>query len=197
LPSDLAPQNPDLPFGKTNYIDLTDYSSHLFTSGHRNQLGLAFLDDGRLLESDNGPRGGDALNFLTQGKNYGWPYESYGTRYSSFSAYADGLVVPAGGTYEPPMYVFTPSIAPTQLVQIERFDPKWDGNVLLGSLAAQSLYNIKIVGSRVVYCEPIRIGARIRELRQFDDSFVLLTDTGSLIEVRKASGQTTPFVLPK
>jgi glucose/arabinose dehydrogenase len=186
LPSDVAPQNPNLPFGKTNYINLKDDSYHLFTLGHRNQLGLVVLNDGRILESENGPKGGDELNVLREGKNYGWPYESYGTLYKSYGLYSDSLPMPSGQSYEQPIYVWTPSVAPTQLLQVAHFDRKWDGDLLMGSLEAKTLFNIKLMGDRVLFCEPIFIGARIRDLAQLGDTLMLLTDSGTIIEITKS-----------
>ena len=105
LPSDVAPQNPQLPWGKINYIDLNDGSYHPYSLGHRNPMGLIVLKNGELWESENGPRGGDELNRILEGKNYGWPYNSYGTVYNlpKFGRYRDALKVPKGLTYEEPV----------------------------------------------------------------------------------------------
>jgi glucose/arabinose dehydrogenase len=186
LPSDLAPQQPDSPFGKTAYIDVTDDSIHPFTFGHRNVLGLALLADGRILESENGPKGGDKLDILTAGRNYGWPYKSYGTRYGGYGSYADGLTIPPSAAFAEPIYVFSPSVAPTQVLQVAAFDAKWNGNILLGSLKGQTLFNITLVGDRVLSCEPIPLGVRIRDIVQVGSAFVVLTDLGTFIEITKA-----------
>lgn len=91
LPSDIAPQILGLPWGKVNYIDLLNGRFHSYTSGHRNPLGLLVLKTGEILETENGPQGGDELNLLIEGANYGWPYKSYGTIYGSFGKYSDYL----------------------------------------------------------------------------------------------------------
>ena len=211
LPSDVAPQNKNLPWGKINYIDLKDMSFHNYSLGHRNPKGLLFLKDGRLLSSENGPQGGDEINLIQKGKNYGWPYESYGTLYGAgFGRYKDalpqpnngiykssiinsvnasltkfGLIAPERSPYEAPIFAFIPSISPTALVQIKDFDMNWDDDLLLGSLRAMSLFHIKLIGDRVVYSEPILLGKRIRDLKQGDKNFILLTDDNSLMIVEK------------
>ena len=204
LPSDVAPQNKNLPWGKINYIDIKDNSFHYYSLGHRNPKGLLFLKDGRLLSSENGPQGGDEINLIQQGKNYGWPYESYGTLYGTgFGRYKDalppvknerykssilikfGLISPKQSVYETPIFAFIPSISPTALVQIKDFDINWDDDLLLGSLRAMSLFHIKLIDDRVVYSEPILLGKRIRDLKQSYKKFILLTDDNSLIIVEK------------
>ena len=185
LPSDVAPQNIKLPWGKVNYIDLKSNEFNVYTLGHRNALGLVMLKGGAMVVSENGPKGGDELNVIKKGMNYGWPYKSYGTGYGSFRKYSELLPVIKPGVYEDPMYAFVPSVAPSQLIQVIGFDPEWDGDILLGSLKAMTLFHIKISGERVVYSEPIYIGHRIRDLQQDNDKFFLLTDDNSILQITK------------
>ena len=186
LPSDVAPQNQNLPWGKINYIDLKDNSFHYYSLGHRNPKGLLFLKDGRLLSSENGPQGGDELNLIQKGKNYGWPYESYGTKYGDgFGRYKDSLPPTKQTAYEAPLFSFVPSISPTTLLQIKDFDKNWDDDLLLGSLRAMSLYHIKLIGNRVVYSEPVLLGKRIRDVKQSHKQFILLTDDNSIVILEK------------
>jgi hypothetical protein len=219
LPSDVAPQKKNLPWGKINYINLQDGSFHYYSMGHRNPKGLLFLNSGQLLSSENGPQGGDEINLIKMGKNYGWPYESFGTVYGeSFARYKDSiplpgkdyksrvklffinklisvgnlfrkingdLLFPDHGVYELPIFSFVPSIAPSAIIQIQNFDLNWDGDLLLGSLKALSLFHLKLNGDRVIYSEPIFLGKRIRDLRQLDKKLILLTDSNSIILVEK------------
>lgn len=186
LPSDIAPQNKSLPWGKVNCIDLKSGSIIMYSYGHRNPMGLLMMDDGRLLESENGPRGGDELNIIRAGGNYGWPYQSYGIKYDSWNSYADGLLEPSKNRYIAPTFAFVPSIAPTSLIQIKNFDSKWDHDILMGSLKAQSLFHIKFLKDKVLYSEQVYIGKRIRDLKQINETIILLDDESHLIFLRKS-----------
>lgn len=186
--SDIAAQQPGLPWGKVGYLDLKDGSVHPFSLGHRNPQGLTFLADGRLLESEHGPQGGDEINDIRESGNYGWPYRSYGTEYGSSVEYRASLPPEKPASYVEPMHAFTPSIAPTQLVQVQGFHSRWNGDVLLGSLRAQTLFRIRLAGDRVVLVEPIRLEHRIRDVRQMQDTLVLLTDDGRLLTLRRNAG---------
>lgn len=185
LDSDIAPQNPALPWGKVNYINLQDGSFHPYTLGHRNPQGLVFLQDGRLLAAEHGPQGGDELNILVEGGNYGWPFESFGTVYGSFIEYKDKLPKPVKSNFLKPIYAFVPSPAITQVIQVADFDPKWKGDLLIGSLKAQTIFHMRMDGDHVVYCEPINIGHRIRDLKQLGNAFYVLTDQGSILKIEK------------
>ncbi|HTA16944.1 MAG TPA: PQQ-dependent sugar dehydrogenase [bacterium] len=193
LPDDIAAQNPALPFGKVMYLDLKDDSMHVYSMGHRNSQGLALLNDGRLMASEHGPRGGDELDIIKANGNYGWPYQSYGTYYGQYARYNVRLRTPPGLVIEKPIYVFlTPAIAPTQLAQVDGFDPNWNGDLLLGSLRAETLFHIKLVQNHVFYVEPLPLGHRIRDLVQYEDSFILLTDEGTLLRITKNAGLPKP-----
>lgn len=184
-PSAIAAQNPALPWGKVGYLDLKDGSVHPYSLGHRNPQGLTFLADGRLIESEHGPQGGDELNLIREGGNYGWPYRSYGTEYGSYIEYRSSLPPPPHASYAEPMHVFLPSVAPTQLVQVKGFHARWDGDLLLGSLKAQTLFRMRLAGDHVLFVEPIRLERRIRDVRQLQDTLVVLTDDGALLTLRR------------
>jgi hypothetical protein len=185
LSSDVASQNINLPWGKINYIDLDSGKFHVYTSGHRNPLGLVILQNGLMLATENGPQGGDEINIISEGKNYGWPYKSFGTHYGSFDEYGDAL--PASkkmaGQLEDPIYVFVPSPALSDIIQISNFHKKWDDNLLLGSLKAKSLFHVKLDKKRIIFVEQIPINYRIRSLVQNNNSFFIYTDEGSILKV--------------
>lgn len=181
LPSDVAAQNPMLPWGKINYLDLKDHSVHMHTLGHCNPQGLVILDDGRMLASEHGPQGGDEINLIKAGRNYGWPYRSYGTEYGSFLEYRRLLPPPKTTDFTEPLFSFVPSVAPTQLIQVSNFHKKWNGDLLMGSLRAMTLFHIKLADDRVVFSEPIPIKHRIRDIKQWHDRFILLTDDCTLL----------------
>jgi len=185
LSSDVASQNINLPWGKINYIDLDSGKFHVFTLGHRNPLGLVILKNGLILSTENGPQGGDEINIISEGKNYGWPYKSFGTKYGSFNEYADFLPTSKkmAGPLEDPMYAFVISPALSDIIQISNFHKKWDDNLLLGSLKAKSLFHIKMDHKRVIFVEPIPINYRIRSLIQNNNSFYIYADEGSILKI--------------
>ena len=110
-----------------------------WTSGHRTPYGLAFAPDGRLWEVEHGPRGGDELNLIEPGKNYGWPLVSYATNYN-------GVPIPSPDTrpdLTKPVIYWTPIIAPGSLVFYTRgMFPQWQGSALMGGMATRTLNRI-------------------------------------------------------
>lgn len=201
LETDVAAQNNSLPWGKVYTISLKTEEAVLYSSGHRNPQGIVVLDNSSILISEHGPRGGDELNFLEKGANYGWPYSSYGTIYGHFGKYLDGIELLSKKPvkfnkekFQAPLYSFVPSVAPTSLIQIKNFHPDWDGNILMASLRAQQLFHIRILDNRVIFCEPISIKRRIRDLKQSPQHGLwALTDTGTLLKIEREATKTPLF----
>lgn len=177
LPSDLAPQNSALPWGKVMAVDLDTHAVQMVSMGHRNVLGLVTLRDGRMLASEQGPRGGDKLAFITPGRNHGWPLVSGGADYGTFKPIGDRKTT----SFEPPFFEFMPSVALTQIVELEHFDDLWDGDLLLGSLKAQSLYRVRLSAGRVLHTEQIALGHRLRDVKQIGSRIVVLGDDYSFL----------------
>jgi cytochrome c2 len=181
-------QDPRASYGKTIRIDLGSRSARMYTLGHRNPQGLFVAKDGRIWSTEHGPRGGDELNVLVEGANYGWPLVTYGTDYGAF----DWKDNPRQGHHDgftEPVYAFVPSIGITSLIMMERdLLGTWKGNLLVGSLATRSLYRLTLDGDRVVVDEPISIGRRVRDLLEMDDGRLLLwTDDGALVTLEPTS----------
>ena len=185
FPNDIAPQNMEFPWGKVMAVNVSPLSSAVvYSLGHRNPQGLLVLDDGRILEAEHGPQGGDELNFIESGANYGWPYRSFGTKYGSFREYRDDIPIPNSSThFVDPLYAFIPSPAITNLIQLHGFLDKWEGDLLLGSLKAESIFRIRISDTRVVFAEQIPVGFRVRELVQAGRSIFMLSDSGSILKM--------------
>jgi aldose sugar dehydrogenase len=151
----------------------------IWSYGHRNLQGMAFHPQtGALWTHEHGPRGGDELNIVTRGQNYGWPLVTFGRDYitrqpiSKATTRAD---IPAA------LKTWIPSIAPSGLtfVTSNRY-PAWKGNVLIGSLAHQQLVRLELDGDRVVAEHRLLrdLGERIRDVRQGPDGLIyLLTDS--------------------
>jgi aldose sugar dehydrogenase len=183
--TEVQAQDPDTSYGKTIEIDLSDGRATMFTQGHRNPQGLFVDRSGTVWSTEHGPQGGDELNQLVAGGNYGWPYATYGTDYSSFfwPLAKDETGEP---TYRDPVFAWTPSIGISNLTRVERsLFSRWRGDLLIGSLRAETLFRARLRNGRVVYVEPIVIGSRIRDVIEGTDGRILLwTDSDTLVSLR-------------
>ncbi len=177
---DFAAQNPSLPFGKIHDYDLTTKSTTVRSVGHRNPQGLALLTDGSLMSTEHGPEGGDELNRIMAGRNYGWPHQTQGVGYGTFE-WPVRLRQPAA--FIEPVFAWGPSPAVSALIEVSEFHTRWNGDLLVGSLKAHSLFRLKLVRDRVLYSEAIYIGSRIRDLVQMPNEIALVTDDPALIFV--------------
>ncbi len=169
--------DPNWDLGKLLRIDLGTGDSEIVSSGLRNPQGFARDAQGTLWESEHGPRGGDELNILVPGANYGWPVVTYGTQYERRD-YPGNPVQGWHEGYQKPVHVWVPSIGVSSIVfsDSEEF-PLWRGDLLITGLADRILYRARIQDDRVVYVEPIAIGQRIRDMVELSDGTIaLLTD---------------------
>lgn len=162
-----------------------------YSYGHRNPQGMAVHPTrGEVWTHEHGPKGGDEINLLKPGANYGWPVVTYGRSYA-------GLPIGEGTTkpgMEPPLHHWTPSIAPSGMAFYtgDAF-PAWQGNLFVGSLKFRNLVRVVLNGTRVVGQEVLLDGAfgRIRDVRQGPDGLIyVLTDhpNGRLIRLQPVSG---------
>ena len=145
--------------------------------GHRNIQSAAFDEQGRLWTVEHGAKGGDELNLIERGKNYGWPVVTYGEEYSC-EAFAGAVTAREG--YEQPVYYWDPVIAPSgmQFYTGDAF-PAWRGSLFVGGLASQRLVRLVIKGNRVVGEEHLLTerGQRVRDVRQGPDgALYVVTD---------------------
>jgi glucose/arabinose dehydrogenase len=161
-----------------------------WSTGHRNQQGLAFdAETGRLWEHEHGPQGGDELNVIEAQYNYGWPVITYGMDYSG--AYVSPFK--ERDRMQQPVLQWTPSIAPSGLA-IYRGDkfPAWNGDLLLGALAFKHLRRVdldaqgNVAGQEELLKE---LGERIRDVRVSPDGYVYVTTDNA------ATGEKTGRVL--
>lgn len=148
----------------------------IWTSGHRNVLAAALDGRGRLWEAEMGPRGGDELNLVEPGKDYGWPTIGYGLEYSGQAIHAS---TQAPGL-EQPIYYWDPVISPSGMaIYAGDLFPEWKGSILIGGLSGRCLVRLVLEGDRVVGEERLlrELGARIREVVEGPDgALYLLTD---------------------
>jgi len=152
-------------------------AAQTWSTGHRNPYGLAFAADGRLWLHEMGPRGGDELNLIEPGRNYGWPDVSNGDNYS-------GTPIPRHATrpeFAAPAVYWTPVIAPAGLAFYEgNLFAKWRGSALIGALAVQSLVRMNFDPSgRADEVDRWDMGARIRDVAVAPDGAVWLIEDGS------------------
>ncbi len=157
----------------------------IWTLGHRNVLGAALDGKGRLWAVEMGPQGGDELNLVEVGKDYGWPTIGYGEEYSGSAIHAS---TQAPGM-EQPVYYWDPVISPSSLVVYTGdLFPEWKGNLLVGALSGQALIRLVLEGDRVVGEERLLrdLGERLRDVKQGPDgALYLLTDSkrGKLLRI--------------
>jgi glucose/arabinose dehydrogenase len=152
--------------------------SETWTTGHRTPYGLAFAPDGRLWEVEHGPRGGDELNLIEPGRNYGWPLVSYATNYN-------GVPIPSPDTrpdLAKPVIYWTPVIAPGSLAFYKgTMFPKWQGSALIGGMGTQTLNRITFARKGgATAAERWSVGHRIRDVEVAPDGAVwMLEDANS------------------
>ena len=178
-------QDPASSFGKTILVNTATREARTFSAGHRNPQGLVRTRDGRIWSTEHGPKGGDELNLVQDGQNYGWPFSTYGTLYSGY----EWPLAPSEGQYEElarPVYSWVPSIGVSQLIEVEGTGFKrWSGDLLVSSLRASSLFRMRVDGERIAYAEQIPLGgARIRDLAEHPDGTIALLSEGRLIFMR-------------
>ena len=156
-----------------------------WTIGHRTPYGLAFSPTGELWELEHGPRGGDELNLIEKGKNYGWPLVEYADNYN-------GVKIPRPDTrpeFAKPAIYWVPVIAPGSLMFYKGTQtfPQWDGNALLGGMGTTSLNRIIMDGhGGAKTAERWNVGKRVRDVEEGPDgSLWILEDAnpGALIHV--------------
>lgn len=157
------------------FTDQGTVAAQIWSLGHRNMLGMAFDSQGQLWVHEMGPAGGDELNLIKRGKNYGYPVVSNGNHY-------DGRPIPDHDTrpeFEAPKITWTPVISPAGFViyQGQRF-PSWKGSGLIGGLSSQSLVRVVFDGENAREVERYAMGARIREVEQGPEGSVWLLEDG-------------------
>jgi glucose/arabinose dehydrogenase len=171
----------------------------IWSFGQRNPQGLVIHPEtGELWENEHGPRGGDEVNRIQKGSNYGWPVVSYGINYSG-SVYSRE---PSRDDVESPRWTWVPSIAPSGLLFYtgDRF-PWWKGNLFAGGLVGEQLARLTLEGDRVVGLEALlpRVVGRVRDVREGPDGLIYLAIDGtnqqplsSIVRLEPVAGEVAP-----
>jgi glucose/arabinose dehydrogenase len=180
------PQDPSNTVGKTiriypdgsiptdnPFIGKAGALSEVWTLGHRNPYGLVFDSSGRLWENEMGPMGGDELNILEPGQNYGWPLVSNGNGY-------DGSDIPdhkPGDGFAAPLISWTPVIAPAgMIIYSANLFENWTGNAIIPGLQSKGLVRVKLNGATASEVERIDLGTRIRAVAQASDGSIWILE---------------------
>jgi hypothetical protein len=158
------------------------------SQGHRNPQGVQLIGKD-LYISEHGPRGGDEINLIDLGKDYGWPFVTYGQPYGS----GDYVRPSKTGTHEgfiKPLYYWVPSVAPTELILLPD-DPRWgswSGQLVMGTLRENALIFLQLMSKREVgQVANVNVGERIRDLEVGNDgSIIATTDSGNLLFISPA-----------
>ncbi|MES2450481.1 MAG: PQQ-dependent sugar dehydrogenase [Pseudomonadota bacterium] len=162
-----APGNPGLAAGGVR--------AETWSLGHRNPYGLAFDKGGRLWEIEMGPKGGDEVNLILPGRNYGWPKVSNGDNY-------DGTPIPRhapGDGFEAPKVWWNPSISPGGLIIYSgKLFPAWQGSAFIAALSGQALIRVTLNGDNAAKADQWNMGMRIRDVAQAPDGAIWLLQDG-------------------
>ena len=186
-------QQPDSHLGKVVRLRPDGSASEIWSLGHRNIQAAAFDAQGRLWVVEHGARGGDELNLIEKGKNYGWPLVAYGEEYSG-RPFPNGVTAREG--YEQPVYYWDPVIAPSgaQFYSGAMF-PAWRGSLFVGSLRDRKLVRLALENGKVTGEEHLLAdrGRRVRDVRQGPDGalYIVTDETNGEVWKILPSGKPT------
>ena len=181
--------NRDNPYGKFIQINKETGEWSVYAMGNRNPSGLYKDRSGTIWSVENGPAGGDELNVIEKGENYGWPKVSYGLWYDLKYNLPGDPVRGVHTGYKTPVFAWAQAVAPSNLIRVEddRFS-YWKGDLLVGTMRDQSLRRLRLnENNSVVYDERIPLDHRLRDMTVLrdgriaiitDDSYLIILDSG-------------------
>ncbi|MDH3271239.1 MAG: PQQ-dependent sugar dehydrogenase [Gemmatimonadota bacterium] len=168
------------------FVGMSGVEPSIYSFGHRNAQGMVMDASGRLWATEHGPQGGDELNLIVAGGNYGWPVVGYGVNYRSGSTIHEGTMREG---WQNPHHVWVPSIGVSGLAIYDgaRF-PQWRGSVLAGGLSGEYLARLTLEDGEVVDVERLLVGmGRVRDVRQGPDGYIY-------VAIERRDGAGTPIV---
>ncbi|MCG8433775.1 MAG: PQQ-dependent sugar dehydrogenase [Gammaproteobacteria bacterium] len=170
------------------YVSDEDARPEIWTSGHRNPQGMVLHPEtGELWLHEHGPQGGDEINIVKPGSNYGWPVITYGEEYGG-GPVGEGLYRKAG--MQQPLYYYTPSIAPSGMsFYTADVFPKWQGNLFIGALGLTHMNRLVIEDNKVIHEERLLDDKnwRIRFIEQGPDGMIYFgSDDGAIRRISPA-----------
>ena len=178
-----ASQDPDSHLGKLVRVAIESGEAEILALGLRNPQGFARDADGNLWETEHWPQGGDELNLLLTGANYGDFAVTYGVQYGREINVPDKHALGGHDGYQRPVLAWVPSIAVSSLIVNDpRWFPLWKDDLIIGSLGdeenGRSLFRVRRDGTTIQYFERIPVGERVRDIAQMQDGRIaLLTDS--------------------
>ncbi len=173
-------QSDDNDYGKVMDIDFLTGETQTLAKGLRNPQGISIDQKQQIWVTDHGMRGGDELNLVKAGANFGFPAVTYGTKYTR---------EPAGNLprhanhdgYDPPIIAFVPSIGPSSVIAVRNFHYTWDGDALVGAYDGR-IYRAHVESRGIAYVEPIDLKVRTRDLVMLSNGTIAVwTDDRRLI----------------
>lgn len=178
-------------YGKILVLNRDTWEGSVLTRGHRNPQGL-LVAGRRIWSTEHGPHGGDELNLIRAGSDYGWPFVSYGTDYGVKRLELGGSPGDHDG-YEQPVHAWIPSIGISNLIEVTGGQfPLWQGDLLIGSLGGlgngRSVFRVRLLEGRAVAVEKIPVDSKVRDLVQLPEGgpLVLWDGLGNIRVLRAA-----------
>jgi cytochrome c2 len=192
--------DPENPYGKFVLVNVNSGEWSIYANGSRNAQGLYRDKDGVIWSTEHGPQGGDELNIVEEGKNFGWPVVSLGINYRN-RPWGESDDQGRHDRYAAPLYAWVPSIGISDLIRIEseKFN-LWAGDLIVTSMSDQTLHRLRpdSTNSRIIYDEIIDVGHRIRNINVIADGSILLrTDDNYLIHIDDAGPVYESFDYPE
>lgn len=162
--------------GKVIRMNPDGTDAQRWTYGNRNPLGIAFDPAGNLWSSEMGPQGGDEMNLIVEGRNYGWPKVSNGSHYG-------GAPIPdhsPGDGFEAPKVWWNPSVSPGSLMIYTGTEfPDWQGDAFIGALSGQALIRVDLNGTNATKADQWQFGERLRAVNQAPDGSIWALEDGA------------------
>jgi cytochrome c2 len=190
-------QDDNSTLGKVLLVNLATKEVSIFAKGFRNPQGLAADSQNRVWLTEQGPQGGDELNLIVKGGNYGWPDNTYGVDYGPIP-WPMNAVQGRHDTGIKPQFAWNPSIATSNLVEVTGDEfLLWKGDLLVSSLGGQAIHRLRLDGTRVVYDEPIKFDLyRLRDIVELPTGRIaVLTDRGIVLLLRNSDAHAkTPYL---
>lgn len=168
------------------FVNTPDAVGSIYSFGHRNPQGLTLHPEtGDLWEHEHGPKGGDEINVIKKGKNYGWPVISYGINYSG-TKFTD---ISEKEGMEQPIHYYLPSIAPCGMTFLDSdIYPEWKNNLFIGSLRFEYLERLVLKDNQVIYQEKLleELNSRVRDVRVGNDGYlyVAVENPGRILKIK-------------
>ena len=171
-------------YGKVLMIDVDTGNVNHISKGHRNTQGVLVDSSNRIWVTEHGPRGGDELNLVEDGGNYGWPLETFGTLYSKAKV-PTTTEYGRHDNYTAPFMSWVPSIGISSIDEVRGLSNAWNNDLLIVGLASQKLYRLRVQENHVSMMEEIKIGGRLRDVHVHTNGLIYVLTDNRIVKVLK------------